>query len=81
MSILTCQFHSSIDILSTVLLTIEQHVIELINVDILAVTLSSKSFCVILLISMCVGDSQPSGLLFCATRFHVSVTDKDCERF
>ena len=72
MFILTYQFHFSIDILSTVLLAIE-HVIDLINADILAVILSSKSFCVILLISMGVRDSQPSGLLFCTTHFHVSV--------
>ena len=52
MFILTYQFHFSVDILSTVLLAIEQHVIDLINADILAVILSSKSFCVILLISM-----------------------------
>ena len=37
MFILTYQFHFSIDILSTVLLAIE-HVIDLINVDILLVT-------------------------------------------
>lgn len=71
MFILTYQFHFSIDIFSTVLLAIE-HVIDLINADILAVILSSKSFCVILLISMGVRDSQPSGLLFCTTHFHVS---------
>ena len=61
--ILTYQFHFSIDILCTVLLAIEQHVIDLINADILAVILSSERFCVILLISMGVGDSQPSGVL------------------
>ena len=73
MFILTYQFHFSIDILSKVLLAIERHVIDLINADILAVILSSKSFCIILLISMGVRDSQPNGLLFCTTRFHVSV--------
>ena len=76
MFILTYQFHFSIDILSTVLLAIEQHVIGLINADILAVILSGKRFCVILLISMGVGDSQPNGLLFCMTRFYVSVVSQ-----